>query len=349
MIVDNNPISSFGQASGDFLTVGASTATTSLVPTGITFGVTAVPVIQQTTLASLGTPANITISPQAPNGASGTAAQNTPGSLIVSVPAPGATGTAGAEAGLTFQRAGVPLAKLQGLVGVPATYGALYLGNITPSGSNFVFTSNGTSAQMNAPSNTLVLSIANANAVAITTAATILTPPSLAWVVGAAAPSLSQVAGVGTSAVGATLTVQAQNETGTTSTGGALALSSGTGTSTNGNVNMQVGGVTQVAFTPTSLRYTQSSISLTAGGTVTLSAAQQVTPYLVFTGTLPGATTIALNGVVGSYILDFSQVTLGVSGVTITNGAGNFVATTLLGTKTLLNVSCSTTANIAVG
>ena len=52
MIVDNNTIGQFGQASGDFLTVGSPTATTSVVPAGLLFGITATPLITQTAAAS---------------------------------------------------------------------------------------------------------------------------------------------------------------------------------------------------------------------------------------------------------------------------------------------------------
>jgi len=93
-----------------------------------------------------------------------------------------------------------------------------------------------------------------------------------------------------------------------------------------------------------------SAIALT-NTTVTLSAAQQGTPYLFFSGTLTGAVTIALNGVpAGSiYFLDFSQVTLGANAVTITNGAGSAIATTLLTTKSLIIATCQSAALVAIG
>jgi hypothetical protein len=54
---------------------------------------------------------------------------------------------------------------------------------------------------------------------------------------------------------------------------------------------------------------------------------------------LTGGVTLALNAVpAGSeYLIDFTSVTLGAQTVTISNGAGTFVATTILATGKLLN------------
>jgi hypothetical protein len=105
-------------------------------------------------------------------------------------------------------------------------------------------------------------------------------------------------------------------------------------------------GTTSAPFTLGS----SSAIALT-NTTVTLSAAQQGTPYLFFSGTLTGAVTIALNGVpAGSiFFLDLSQVTLGANAVTITNGAGSAIATTLLTTKSLIIATCQSAALVAIG
>jgi hypothetical protein len=63
-------------------------------------------------------------------------------------------------------------------------------------------------------------------------------------------PLFSQITGaVSTGGTGTTLTVQAQNTTGTTTTGGGLTLTSGTGTSHSGALNLETGGLTQVAIT----------------------------------------------------------------------------------------------------
>jgi hypothetical protein len=60
--------------------------------------------------------------------------------------------------------------------------------------------------------------------------------------------------------------------------------------------------------------------------------------------TLTGAVTLQLNGVIGQYWIDFSQVTLGAFAVTIANGAGTAVVTTLIATAKLCIVSCRTAA-----
>jgi len=69
---------------------------------------TTAPCIKQATPLSVTIPANLTITTQAPNGGSGSAAQNTPGSLIVNLPVPGAVGTAGNEAYFTLERGTTP-------------------------------------------------------------------------------------------------------------------------------------------------------------------------------------------------------------------------------------------------
>lgn len=70
-------------------------------------------------------PTSWVFAPEGPNGASGTAAQNTPGSFIVNVAAPGLVGTAGTEASLTLQRAGTATASIGPYPGAP-TAGALW-------------------------------------------------------------------------------------------------------------------------------------------------------------------------------------------------------------------------------
>ena len=76
---------------------------------------------------------------------------------------------------------------------------------------------------------------------------------SVFWNSAMSAPALKQADVTTASAVGATLTVQAQNATGTTATGGNLALTSGTGTTIAGNTLLQTGGVTRVTVSPTSV------------------------------------------------------------------------------------------------
>jgi hypothetical protein len=217
----------------------------------------------------------------------------------------------------------------------------MWMGQASPTSSNHTLLQQSGNLTINAATS-IILDI---NATVNLT----LTAGAFNWSAAATTPVIGQTTVATNSATGTSLTIQAQSASGTTSVGGALNLSSGSGTSTNGKVNMQVAGTTQLAFSPTSLQPAQSAIALTAT-TITLSAAQQKTPSLVFSGT-PGAgtCTIALNGVVGMYWLDFSQVTLGATAYIITNGAGSYTATTLLGTKTMLCVVANTVSTLSVG
>lgn len=104
-------------------------------------------------------------------------------------------------------------------------------------------------------------------------------------------------------ATGATMTVQAQNAL---TTGGGLNLTSGTGV-TAGNVNLQTGGVTNVAVNPTFTTFNDSggTVSYTvtpiSAGTTTLQAASTVTAVVynqALAATGPGApTTLQSQGV----------------------------------------------------
>jgi hypothetical protein len=106
-----------------------------------------------------------------------------------------------------------------------------------------------------------------------------------------------------------------------------------------------VSGSPALTATATGLAHAQSAVTLAATGTTTLSAGQQVTPLLIMSVvTLTGAVTLQLNGVIGQYWIDFSQVTLGAFAVTIANGAGTAVVTTLIATAKLCIVSCRTAA-----
>lgn len=73
-----------------------------LLPTGETGGFA----MGQTAPSSVVAVGNWVFNTTAPNGGSGTAAQNTPASFLVNVPVPGAVGTAGNEAYLGFERNG---------------------------------------------------------------------------------------------------------------------------------------------------------------------------------------------------------------------------------------------------
>lgn len=97
-------------------------------------------------------------------------------------------------------------------------------------------------------------------------------------------------------------------------------------------------------------RTAQVALAVSATGTSTASTAALGAPTVYANSTaLTGNATLAFGGVVGIYDLDLSAVTLNGHAVTLTNGAGTFTATTLLGTKTLLRVYCNSTGTINAG
>ncbi len=100
----------------------------------------------------------------------------------------------------------------------------------------------------------------------------------------------------------------------------------------------------------TPFAFGQAAVTLGATGSTALSTAQQQAALLVMSVvTLTGAVTLDFGGVIGNWLVDFSQVTLGGQTVTLKNGAGTLAVTTMLGTKTLLNVSARTAALINAG
>src|SRR3984957_10223723 len=163
LMSNGTPAATWTTFSGD-VTVSATGATTVnsisgstpilITPATLewTSGVTS-PTLSQVTPGSVATPQNIIIAPQLPNGGSGTAVQNTPGSLVVNVGVPGATGTAGKEAGIVLERNAVqyfyvgagPLGlSYLGLWGTPT--------GAAPTSSNYTFITDGTNTYFNAPS-----------------------------------------------------------------------------------------------------------------------------------------------------------------------------------------------------
>ena len=97
----------------------------------------AAPMISQANAATATNPVSLTIHAQSPNGSSGTAAQNTPGSIINDIAVPGSVGTPGNEALFEVTRGGAFLGGIGYNSGGP--YGLLYLvPGSTPSIANSV-------------------------------------------------------------------------------------------------------------------------------------------------------------------------------------------------------------------
>jgi hypothetical protein len=142
-----------------------------------------------------------------------------------------------------------------------------------------------------------------------------------------APPIIKQTDNATNGATGQTLTVQAQNATGTTSTGANLNLTSGIGTTIDGYVNLQVGGATQLAITPSGLAGSSAPVAWsstlinTTGGTTVLSSAQYQNPLIVLSGTLTSGATITFPNVAGFWFVSISGLTL--SGNTLTFKSGS--------------------------
>lgn len=109
--------------------------------------------------------------------------------------------------------------------------------------------------------------------------------------------------------------------------------------------------VVQGGTSGNAFKWGQSAVTFAATGSTVLSAAQQQTPLIVLSVvTLTGGVTLDFGGVIGNWVVDFSQVTVGAQTVTLKNGAGTFVITSLLSaSKNLVTVSCRTAALVAAG
>ena len=135
LVYDGTAFGAFAQASTDFLTFGASTATNKISPTGLLFGATTVPAITQTIANSGATPQNLTIAPQAPNGGSTGTAAGTPGSAIVALAAPVDVGMIPS---LKVSIGGSLNVQIGATVAGSPNYGAIWLGlnGATPTSTN---------------------------------------------------------------------------------------------------------------------------------------------------------------------------------------------------------------------
>jgi len=261
----------WGGQSGDNLLLGApATDQLNITPAGLSI----------TTPTADTATNNITLTPQAPNGSA--TSHKTPGSVVVNAPLPI---SGGGEGTFQYQRNGQPYFTVQGLVGGPTSYAGIYLGpNLTPNTSNHCLVSDNTNVFVNSPgAGAVQLQVNGIVQENITSSSIAITPVSLSWVTGTTSPKLAQADNTTSSATATNLTVQAQNATGTTSVGGNLVLTSGTGTSTNGTVNVQAGGSTKLAVTPSQVQVTEqfllqsiilndgySGATTTDGGTYTI-------------------------------------------------------------------------------
>lgn len=117
------------------------------------------PTIIHDTRTTDAAPQNFTLAPQAPF-ASATGANRVPGSLVVNIAVPTNSGTT--EGYLAVKRGGVFVAQL-GVVPAATSYSALYLGNLTPSGTNYTLAYDGSANLLvSTPGTSLYLNVAGA-------------------------------------------------------------------------------------------------------------------------------------------------------------------------------------------
>ena len=112
------------------------------------------PTLSQATAASGVNPTNFIIASQAPNAGSTTLLTNTPGSVFFNVAVPGASGTAGTEAGFGGQRNGTNFALFVPRVGAATTNAYAYIGPNAnaPSGTNYLIQATSSDIYLNAAS-----------------------------------------------------------------------------------------------------------------------------------------------------------------------------------------------------
>lgn len=179
------------------------------------------------------------------------------GSTKLTVNATGATVTGTLSAtdisvtGSLTANSGGGKAVLAGLVGSVATHGAIYLGAITPSASNYHLAGDASTTLANAGSS-VQFGIANSTIV-------LIDATTLSFFRTVTNPKIYQRDNTTNAVTASTLTIQAANATGTTSTGGTLVLTSGTGTTVAGSVTIQTGGSTVVTVAPS----TDSAVAIT--------------------------------------------------------------------------------------
>jgi hypothetical protein len=138
--------------------------------------------------------------------------------------------------------------------------------------------------------------------------------------------------GIGASATGGFVSLQAQNETGTTSTGGVLNLSSGTGTTKSGATNVEVGGNNVWTFDDNGPGPNPATIPLT-NANVSLSAAQARAPMQIYTGTLTGSVSLIYPNAAKIWFADIGALVLGGNTLTFKSGTGSCTAITSLVTQ----------------
>ncbi len=258
-------LAAVGAGGGDFLTLGASAASTGALRLGIAAGLVwgetvASPAIFQQTRTTDAAPQNLTLTPQAPF-TTATGANRNPAHLIVELSAP--TGGGSEEGSLRITRGGIFQAQIGPRV-TDATRSAIYLTpGVTPTATNYHVLGDSSSVIFNGTSSCIF-------AVAGTTTLS-LSSTQLSWAETIASPAFQQNTRT-TDALPQNLTLQPQapfaTATGANRTGGHLLVNLAiptNGGTTESRLQVNRGGVHQVSFGNYSAGSTNGSIWCGAG------------------------------------------------------------------------------------
>ena len=333
-----------GASASDAVSMGTGTATCVLSPVGLTFGITAAPVIS-TTIAAVNTaPTATTISAQSASltSTTGTAANTTgaalnlagglgsssnggvwqAGPINLQVGAPSAAGT---EAFVNVQRGGSTLVALGALIGTVAQAG-IYLNGVAPTALNYAITQAATVLYLNGPGN-IFLQSGGTTYVSISSGGVELFANVLEWSASQTGPTVLQAASASTSAgsgaAGKNTSITAQfgqAATGSSNNGGAggpLTLAGGSG-GTSGSATAGKGGTVSIAS-----GLSLQSISISASA-YTVDTTSVVSDLIILTSrSSTGTGTITLpTATAGRNLYIKDTGTAGTNNQTITPAAG---------------------------
>jgi hypothetical protein len=214
--------------------------------------------------------------------------------------------------------------------------GCLWLGNAAPTSSNYAMTGTNTSTTILGPtsSGTVFIAINGADYVSFTEGSTITNITNYAATnslsINSTALTADQVPGSTTVVAGS-----AWPSATTHITGANLLLSSGLGAANgsaaaseaSGQLLLQAGGNSVSGCDGYSMFLAQTSGIALTNANITLTAAQMLTPYLAFTGTLTGSVTVTLvastlSGFARHWYVDLSGITFSSHTITFSIGTG---------------------------
>ena len=346
------------------------------------------PTLSQTAAASDVATVSFNVTPQPPYASAVT--NVTGGSYNVNLAAPiGAITTSTPEAAFVVKRAGSAVMQVQTVPGTAATTAVYLTKGVSPSATNWSLLNDGTNFLFNAPGGAVYFQVSNGTIFTGTTSGLNMYHSQLYWQSSVNGPTIMQtaqalsatpVAGYTMSMVGQT----GQGATGSNISGGAgaqvtiaggiggvstgsannaaggavtinggVAGTGGTGaTGSAGSVIFQVGGNTVTGLSASGPTTTIHSLTVATTGTTTLAATDYLYEYqYIAPVTLAGNIVVQFPNAAGRrWLLDVSQVTWGIYGITVQCGSG--ATTTFLSStssKFLWIVACPAANTCVIG